>query len=98
MVLVLDQSDGVQPLAHGLHRAAGTYERVEGQTFEQGVAVHAVTAAVWLRQLALPHHVMAGKVAVEGSRHASEGIKGRQVGGEGGERKRKKGETSLEAW
>lgn len=70
VVLVLDQADGVEPLTHGLQRAAGTYERVEGQTLEQGVAVHAVAAAVRLRQLALPHHVVAGKVAVEGARHA----------------------------
>lgn len=77
VVLVLDQSDGVQPLAHGLHRATGTYEGVEGQTFEEGVAIHAVTAAVRLRQLALPHHVMTGKVAVEGARHASEGSSGK---------------------
>lgn len=85
VVLVLDQSDGVQPLAHGLHGAAGPYEGVEGQTFEEGVAVHAVAAAVRLRQLALPHHVVTGKVAVEGARHASEGVFWqRKRGGEGG--------------
>lgn len=34
VVLVLDQADGVEPLAHGLQRAAGTYEGVEGQTLQ----------------------------------------------------------------
>lgn len=34
VVLVLDQADGVEPLAHRLQRAAGTYERVEGQTLQ----------------------------------------------------------------
>lgn len=34
VVLVLDQANGVEPLAHGLHRAAGTYERVERQTLQ----------------------------------------------------------------
>lgn len=34
VVLVLDEADGVQPLTHGLQRAAGTYEGVEGQTFQ----------------------------------------------------------------
>lgn len=34
VVLVLDQANGVEPLAHGLHRAAGTYERVKRQTLQ----------------------------------------------------------------
>ena len=81
MVLVLDQADGVEPLTHRLHRAAGTYEGVEGQTLQKGVAVHAVAAAVRLRELALPHHVMAGKVAVERARHAFEESFGKAAGG-----------------
>lgn len=78
----MDQADGVEPLAHRLQRAAGTYERVEGQTLQQGVAVHAVAAAVRLRQLALPHHVVASKVAVEGARHAFEESFGKAAGQE----------------
>lgn len=34
VVLVLDQADGVEPLADRLHRAAGTYEGMEGQTLQ----------------------------------------------------------------
>lgn len=34
VVLILDQANGVKPLAHGLQRAAGTYEGVEGQTLQ----------------------------------------------------------------
>lgn len=34
VVLILDQADGVEPLTHGLQRAAGTYEGVEGQTLQ----------------------------------------------------------------
>lgn len=34
VVLILDQANGVEPLAHRLQRAAGTYEGVEGQTLQ----------------------------------------------------------------
>ncbi|KAK0144409.1 hypothetical protein N1851_017229 [Merluccius polli] len=71
VVLVLDQADGVQPLTHGLQRTAGAYERVEGEALEQGVAIHTVAAAVGLGQLALPHHVVACKVAIEGACHGA---------------------------
>lgn len=77
MVFVLHQADVVQPLSHRLDGAAGTYERVERETFEKRVAVHTVTSAVRLGELALPHHVPR-EVAVKRPRHArGDGGRGR---------------------
>lgn len=35
VVLVLDEADVVEPLTHGLHRAARPYEWVQRESFEQ---------------------------------------------------------------
>lgn len=93
VVFILHQTDVVQPLSYGLDGAAGAYQGVQREAFEKWVAIHPVAATVWLRELALPHHVPRN-VTVKRTRHAQQATESASANRRDGESEKKE----VEKW